>query len=74
MFILFGRMGHNPLIVTTATNIAIVAHDGLWELTPLSIFTMLVTAYIAHNGRATFYGVCGAGWVGRTKHYPLDCY
>ena len=34
-------MGHTPETVTTVTNIAVIAHDGFWKHTPLTLFTLL---------------------------------
>ena len=42
-----GLMGHTH--VMTVTNIVVIAHDRLWEQTPLTLFYTAYNACIIHN-------------------------
>ena len=59
-----GRMGHTPETVTTVTNIAVIAHDGFWKHTPLTLFTLLSLLDDLHYV-LTYYPILTA-WVIRS--------
>ena len=59
-----GRMGHTPETVTTVTNIAVIAHDGFWKHTPLTLFTLLILLDNLHYV-LTYYPILTA-WVIRS--------